>query len=260
MMQAEGAAESASESVDMFSPVSAGRISGAIVEQIRALIRSGHLRHGDRLPSERELATRFGVSRVTVRDALRVLESAGLIEIRVGARGGAFLTAPSVHKVGEGLSDMLTMSSLTAAEVTEARMVFEVAIMDLVCERATDADLDALAEICDRSEAAVAAGTYSMELSAEFHIRLARCTHNRALDLIVSSFQGALRASLFEAQATAPAMGILGAKEHRSLVNALRRRDAAKAVTIMQRHLARTASRLRTGEADESPPLDATEV
>lgn len=248
-MATDAPSGAANEDLELFSPISSGRISGAIVVQIRNLIRSGHLRHGDRLPSERELAARFGVSRVTVRDALRVLESSGLIEIRVGARGGAFLTAPSANKLGEGLSDMLTMASLSAAEVTEARMVLELAIIRLVCERATEEDLVALSEICDRSEAAVKAGSYTMDLSAEFHIRLARSTHNRALDLIVSSFQDALRASLYEAHAAAPAMGVLGTKEHRSLANAIRRRDLARATAIMQRHLARTASRLAPSKA-----------
>lgn len=229
----------------MFSPVATGRISGMIVDQIRSLIRGGQLRPGDHLPAERELAARFGVSRVTMRDALRVLESTGLIEIRVGARGGAFITRPSGTKLGQGITDMLTMSSLSAAEITEARMVFELSIVDLVCERATDEDLEALSKICDRSDTAVLAGRYSVDLSAEFHVRLARCAHNRALDLIVGSFNGPLRASLFEAHSGAPALSAVGVKDHRELLDAIRKRDAKQANSIMTVHLGRTAERLR---------------
>src|ERR1700731_5409654 len=79
----------------LFSRVSVGRISEIIVEQIRLLMRQGQLKPGDRLPPERDLCERFGVSRVTVREALRMLESAGLVEIRVGARAGVFVTVPS---------------------------------------------------------------------------------------------------------------------------------------------------------------------
>src|SRR5262245_53241973 len=98
--------------VDMFKAVSLNRVSQAIVEQVKLLLRQGRLKPGDRLPSERELCERFGVSRVTVREALRVLEAGGLIDIRVGARGGAFVTSPTSQQIGEGLADLLNLSPL----------------------------------------------------------------------------------------------------------------------------------------------------
>src|SRR6201992_4299274 len=110
----------------LFSRVSVGRISEIIVDQIRLLMREGQLKPGDRLPPERDLCEQFGVSRVTVREALRMLESSGLVEIRVGARGGAFVTAPSSDRGGEGLSDLLSLSVIDAADVTEVRMILEV--------------------------------------------------------------------------------------------------------------------------------------
>lgn len=234
------------DAADRLSPVNPARISDTIVEQIRALIRQGHLQPGDRLPNERTLCERFGVSRVSVRDALRILEASGLIEIRVGARGGAFLTAPSAAGVGARLSDMLTMSSLSAQAVTEARVVVELGILDLICARADETDLAELTEICERSSAAVDAGTYSMDLSVEFHVRLARAAHNQAIDLIVASFQEALRMSLFEARSVAPLMGVAGTDEHWELVEALRRRDGSRAREVMTVHLARTTARLHS--------------
>src|SRR5580704_9659767 len=147
---------------ELFSRVSVGRISEIIVEQIRLLMRQGQLKPGDRLPPERDPCERFGVSRVTVREALRMLESKGLVEIRVGARGGAFVTIPTGEHVGDGLADMLSLSALTAADVTEVRLILEVGIAPLVCARATEEDLEALEEICERSREAVSAGTYTM--------------------------------------------------------------------------------------------------
>src|ERR671928_1717465 len=99
----------------LFSRVGNGRLSEEISERIRAAIVEGRLRPGDRLPPERELTERFGVSRVSVRDALRILEASGLIEIRVGARGGAFVTSPSSTRIGTGLADLISLSPLTAA-------------------------------------------------------------------------------------------------------------------------------------------------
>jgi len=230
---------------ELFSRVSVGRISEIIVEQIRLLMRQGQLKPGDRLPPERDLCERFGVSRVTVREALRMLESAGLVEIRVGARGGAFVTAPSSNRVGEGLADLLTLSVISAADVTEVRLILEVGIVPLVCERATEDDLAKLEKICERAEVAVRNREYTMDMSLEFHTAVAQATHNPALEMLVESFRGPILMSLKEAKEVAPEMGGLGSKEHERFVQAVRRRDADGAARIMREHLARTAGRVR---------------
>jgi DNA-binding FadR family transcriptional regulator len=231
---------------DLLTRVSIGRISEVIVDQVRLLIRQGQLSAGDRLPSERELCERFGVSRVTVREALRVLEANGLVEIRVGARGGAFVTAPSSRMVGEGIADLITLATLSAVEVTEARMVFELGIVPLVCERATERDIEDLYEICDRSSAALRDDDYPLELSAEWHTRYAQTAHNRAVAMLVESLHGPLVLSLERAREVAPLHGRRGVEEHRALVDAIAARDAAAADALMRTHLARTAERLRT--------------
>lgn len=229
---------------ELFSPVNIGRVSQIIVEQVRSLIRNGTLQPGDRLPSERELCNRFGVSRVTVREALRVLEAGGLVSIRVGARGGAFVTSPTSERVGEGLADLLVLSPLSAAEVTETRMIVELGIVPLVVERATPEDLEQLESICRRAEAALVDDAYSMALSAEFHVRVAACTHNAAVEMLVGSFHGPMLMSLEEAHVRAPLMGPRGVKEHLQFVRAISRRDVGAAETIMRRHLQRTADRV----------------
>jgi GntR family transcriptional regulator, transcriptional repressor for pyruvate dehydrogenase complex len=238
---------------DLLSRVSVGRISEVIVEQIRLLIRSGQLTAGDRLPSERELCERFGVSRVTVREALRVLEANGLVDIRVGARGGAFVTAPSSRMVGEGIADLISLSSLSALEVTEARMIFELGLVPLVCERATEEDIAALHEICDRSNAALKSDDYPLALSAEWHNRFARSTHNRAITLLAESLHDPMIRSLQQARSTAPAHGRLGVEEHRALVDAVSARDIERAADLMRTHLNRTAARVSEAEEAGQP-------
>src|SRR3954462_6200317 len=105
------------EAAALFSPVVTGRVSAEIVGRIKAAIRGGALAPGDQLPPERDLTKQLGVSRVSVRDALRMLEANGLIEVRVGARGGAFVTAPGPQLVGEGLADMLLLADVAPAQV-----------------------------------------------------------------------------------------------------------------------------------------------
>lgn len=227
----------------LFTRVASGRVSELIVDQVRELIREGKLRAGDRLPSERELCEHFGVSRVTVREALRMLEGSGLVDIRLGARGGAFLTAPTGERLGAGITDLLSLSQISAVEVTEARRVLEIGIVPLVCQRADEADLADLAEICERSRAALREGRYSMELSAEFHVRVAAASHNSAVRMIVESFREPMVRSL-ERSHTKERMGPKGLAEHVALVQAIRARDAAAAGEIMERHLARTARRV----------------
>ena len=228
----------------LYKTVSSNRMSEAIVEQIRSLIRSEQLRPGDRLPSERDLGERMGVSRVTVREALRMLESSGLVEIRVGARGGAFVTVPTTGHVGDGLTDMLTLSALTAADVTEVRLLLEVGIIPLVIERATEEDLTALEQICQRSRDAIKRGEHSLDRSAEFHARVAQSTRNPALVMLVESFRGPILMSLQEARDTAPETGALGTDEHEAFTEAVRRRDTEQATRIMREHLERTAHRV----------------
>jgi DNA-binding FadR family transcriptional regulator len=224
-----------------FTPVNTGRISAEIVDQIKSAIRDGRLGPGDQLPAERELTKQLGVSRVSVRDALRMLEAHGLIEVKVGARGGAFVTTPEPRLVSEGFADMLRMSEVTPADVTEMRLVFELAMLPLAVERATGDDLEELTAICDASEAE----GYTVVRSAEFHTRLAQCTHNEALGLFAQSFHQPLLRSLQVAKRVAPEMGGAGTREHRELIDAIRQRDVPRAVTIMSAHLGRTAERIR---------------
>jgi GntR family transcriptional repressor for pyruvate dehydrogenase complex len=236
---------------DLFSPVSVDRISEVIVEQMRLLIREGKLVPGDRLPSERSLCERFGVSRVTVREALRVLEAGGLVEIRVGARGGAFVTRPSSERVGKGLAELLALAPMTAVDVTEARLVVELGFLSLVVERATEEDIAELRVLVEQGLNALENGTYTMAMSAAFHVRVASSAHNPAIEMLVQTFHGPMLMSLQQAQVAAPLMGLRGAHEHFELVEAIEQRDVERARGVMTRHLQRTADRLANPDGEE---------
>lgn len=224
---------------DLFSPVIAGRISGMIVEQVRELIRQGRLVVGDRLPSERELADQFGVSRVTVRDALRALEATGLLEIKVGANGGAFLRAPSSTVAAQGMSDMLLMSALTPEEVAEARLMLELNTVVLAVRRADETDVAELRQICERAAAMLRDDEYDVHNSWDFHERLARATHNAAIELITRSFRGPLSMARVRARESASVAHRATVSEHTDIVDAIEDRDADRARATMAHHLIR---------------------
>jgi GntR family transcriptional repressor for pyruvate dehydrogenase complex len=88
-----------------------------------------------------------------------------------------------------------------------------------------------------------------MEMSADFHTRVAACTHNTAIEMLVQSFHGPLLMSLREAQSVEPRMGQQGSKEHRKFVDAVAARDAEAASEVMRTHIRRTASRVKGGGA-----------
>lgn len=169
-----------------------------------------------------------------------MLETNGLIEIRLGARGGAFVTAPSARRVGEGIRDLLSMSALTSTNVTEARMLLELGLVPLVCERATDEDIADLHRLCDEAEVARDAGTYTVATSFGFHLRLAAASHNPAIAMLLQSFDEEIIESLQQARHE----GKSGVEEHRAVLDAVVDKDVERACRVMAAHLRRTADRV----------------
>ena len=222
----------------LFEPVAVSRASSAIAEQIRTAILTARLKEGERLPPERELAEQFGVSRVTVRDALRALETMGLVEVRVGARGGAFVTAPSGSVVAKTMSDMLTMSSAAPEDIVEARLIMELGTVTIACVRATDEELERLRELCLEGREKLHAGTYTREHSWLFHALLAEFTHNAAVDGLTQTFRSTLSLHPIRAREGRKAHE-RSVEEHLRIADALERRDSQAARREMAHHLMR---------------------
>ena len=130
--------------VPAFVPAQRVRSFDHIVDQIRDAISSGGIAPGERLPSERDLGATFGVSRTTLREALRALEAQGVLEIRTGSRGGAFVAEPSSELVAGALGNLLRFRSATARELAEFRVPFEAENAAWAARRA---DPSALAEL-----------------------------------------------------------------------------------------------------------------
>ena len=223
----------------MFAPVSVARASSAIADQIRNAIVTGQLEEGARLSPERELAEQFGVSRVTVRDALRALEAMGLITVRVGARGGAFVTAPTGSVVGQTMSDMMMMSAVTPEDIVEARLIVELGTVTLACARATDEDLARLRDFTARAEQELAAGTYTRDRSWEFHAILAHTAHNGAVDGLTQSFRSTLSMHAVRARERRTRGFADTVEEHKRILAAVEQRDADEARGAMAAHLLR---------------------
>jgi len=227
----------------VIQPVTAdapGRMSSHIVAQIQADIDAGRLKVGDRLPSERELAAQLNVSRVTLRDALRALEALGLVDIRLGARGGAFITAPSSDIIGLGLHKLLTMSSVPLRDIAEARLAVEMSTVALAIARADEDDLARLDAFCDEQAEELEAGDpLHPNHGTRFHALLADATHNLAVRLITQSFRGPLSMVAIRTEVSSLEGARATLREHRDIAVAMRQRDTRLAQDLLAAHLLR---------------------
>jgi GntR family transcriptional repressor for pyruvate dehydrogenase complex len=178
-----------------FEPVRSTRAFEEIATQIRAELSQGWLKVGNRLPSERALSEQFGVSRNTLREALRSLEHAGLVRLQKGATGGAFITEASGGAISAGLMDMFHVGAIQPAQLTEARIWLESILVREACLRATPADLEELRRNINEAAEAAAQGDFDRraEVHLEFHRILARVTGNPIMVIIMDSVLRVLR-------------------------------------------------------------------
>src|SRR5215470_13232107 len=127
-----------------FRPIKTRRIFEEICDAIRDKLVTGELKAGDRLPSERELSEMLNVSRTALREAIRSLEIAGIVELRKGSKGGAFITQSGAGQVTRTFRDMLDFGHVSLATLLEARLLVMDAVVRAACERAKTADIERL--------------------------------------------------------------------------------------------------------------------
>jgi GntR family transcriptional regulator, transcriptional repressor for pyruvate dehydrogenase complex len=210
-----------------------------VVLQIRDRIARGDLREGDRLPSERDLATTLGVSRNTVREALRALEQAGLLQLKPGIAGGAFIRNNGANVVKNALGDLFRLDVVDAANLTEARIILSREVVRLACKRYTENDFEALAESVRLIEEAAEAGNYSLRAARnlEFHKLLARATHNPVLVVLTEAMVDVTREMV---NIIGPMPNDFVIASRRRLLKHLRKRDGDKAAAEIADYLSVT--------------------
>jgi len=229
-------------------PIKSTRIYEEIVRQVRLLISDGRLKSGDRLPPERDLAEQFRVSRTSVREALRALESRGLVEIRAGE--GAFVRDISVDALVEPLALVILPHREAVGELFEARRLLEPTIGALAARRATAEEIGAMERILDEQAREVAHGRTGVAQDSAFHAALANSAHNRAISRIVNALMDLLTQSREESLQT-PGRPQRSHQDHRRILEAIRRRDEVAAHRAVIDHLIAVERLLMGGQADE---------
>ena len=217
-----------------------GDTSVQIALEIRRLLARDDLQPGDRLGTEQELATRFGVSRPTLREALRLLAASHLIRASRGPRGGIFVASTPnegmSRNVGEAIATMLETRSTSLGALVEARLHLEVPLAALAARNVTDETIVRLdAAIADQEGKHPASDAFRLA-DACFHRTIAATAGNELLQAFASWTLDVLQPSLIETIGdTIDADKILG--QHREILRALRRGQPAAASRAMERHL-----------------------
>ena len=193
------------------------------------------MRPGDRLPPERELAQQLGVSRASVREAMRLLDIKGLVMVRPGA--GTFITDDSVEAIVQAFSSLLSNGAGAAGDVFEMRLLLEPHVVSLATQRATGDDVHRMERILESQQDDIAGGGSGVEFDTAFHYAIAEATKNTALVAVTQTISDILSRSR-EGSLLSPARSRLSLESHMQILAAIQRPDPAEAEEAMRTHIA----------------------
>lgn len=221
-----------------FNPVSSNKLYIQIYKQILSQIRSGSLKIGDKLPTERELCEQFGVSRAPVRQALSALELNGYIYSRQGE--GVYVK--STHPVDESQNASVILEAISPEDIVEARMHIEPIIAKFAAQRATDEEIEELQSIVKRMEEETRTGSYVPETDEQLHIAIAKASHNELFITFMSAIVNAMKQQkmwefIRDRTVTRPDYREVNFQEHKLLIKAIEEHDEEKAVKVMTDHM-----------------------
>jgi DNA-binding FadR family transcriptional regulator len=222
----------------MFKSVRKDRISQVIVDQIKEAIFQKKIKTGDKLPSERQMMEQFEASRVTVREALKTLEQSGILEIKRGTQGGAFVRDPDVKFVHNFLQDMFSMGNIKISDLTEARLAVEPFSVKVACGRVSEDALEQMRQNIIETRCCLQKDNQSDArlLNLEFHRIIAQASENPVIffmiDSIMDIMENDISAILISAEAVERTLYF-----HEKIYEAIHKRNPQKAQDLMQQHV-----------------------
>jgi len=218
----------------MFKPIKKTRIYEKIVIEIKEFINQGRLKSGDQLPTERELSETFKVSRTSVREAFRILESQGLLESRPGQ--GTYIAHNTIDSLIQPLASFILQEKDHQLDLFEVRRILESQLAYLAAERATPENVTKMEEILSRQEAQIAEGGTGMDADDAFHHELAEATNNRVLLRIMDAtmeFIAQSRESYLQGEQRAKK----SLEHHKKILSAIKAGDSELAARAMLEHI-----------------------
>jgi len=220
--------------ISELEPVRRTKVYEEVADRIRRLIAEGRLKAGDRLPPERELAERFGVSRTSVRDAIRALEMIGLLEPRQG--DGTVVLDLSPDALAQPLASILVHNRTLLADLLDVRKMIEPPLAARAASLVTPEEVATLREILKRQTQKAGRGELTTAEDSEFHYALARVARNpvalKVLDVLMDLLLESRERSL-----QVPGRLMKSLQGHRRILDSITRKDARGAEAAMRQHL-----------------------
>jgi len=219
----------------VYLPIQTERLYERIVSQIEQRIESGELQVGDQLPSERELAEQFAVSRTAVREAVKALRQKGLVEIRPGR--GTFITNETSDTIRDSLGMLMKMRvTKGSGNLVEVREILEPEIAALAATRITDDYISSMQDAVNIMDTALDNVDMFVEADLDFHLALAEGTQNPFIPILMDSIIDLLREQRKRIGLTKGGLQ-RGQVHHKKILDAVSKHDAQAARRAMQDHL-----------------------
>jgi GntR family transcriptional repressor for pyruvate dehydrogenase complex len=222
------------------APIQRRKVYDLVAERLLDEIVQRRLSPGEAVPTERELARSFGVGRSSVREALRVLESKGVIRANVGT----FEVADFGNPLSHSLRLLLTLEEADVRELFEVRRVIEVEMAAVAAERRTDEDLARMDEALGAMHEHIASEERYIDADIRFHLAVVGATRNRIAHRMMEAIRDILRRALGPVFHV-PGSPELSTEQHRAIRDAIAAGDAEAARTRMLEHLIRTGGEAR---------------
>lgn len=218
-------------------PVVVPKASDVLANHLRQQILSGHLVEGAALPVERELAAAVGLSRGTVRDALRVLEIEGLITTRPGRAGGSFVRRPDATTLQRSLHALVSGRGVRFQSLLETRDALEPVAAELAALHRTDEDLQRLQELSDQLRESIPDIPRFLALNVEWHVAVVSASHNEIMQIILDSLSRAILAATDISEFNTPQTMADTLTAHDRILTAIRKQEPQKAHSAMNKHV-----------------------
>ncbi|MDR2768235.1 MAG: FadR family transcriptional regulator [Treponema sp.] len=225
----------------MFETLQHKRIYEEVVEMIVHRIRSGILKVGQKLPPERVLSEEMGVSRTSLREALRSLESMGYIYSVTG--GGNYVNSVSIENVLSPLSAMMSQDNKIAADIIDVRLHLEVHMAELAAKNATRQQISQIYGAILNMQSEVESGGCGIKGDNQFHLEIARASQNKAF-AIITELVGELLAESRKATLSIPGQPAKTIEDHLAIFEAIKDGDPARAAATMTSHLSKAQKNL----------------